>query len=193
MTLLMSLSLLLVGDSVGEAMIKEATAVRLDKFLEQYIGECNKGDEEDKKACKEVADKYRKDAKDKQFVVELPSSIAKSMRPIENKDPQIVAYHFTPFFDGNGYGLTFGKPAGQDKSGNPKVKPGLLNLPAGDDAQTILDGLRVDRVTIQLVFTPGEIWKYKLKSGEMIYGVGVKPVLLHLQETRSGATADTVF
>ncbi|MCC6807975.1 MAG: hypothetical protein IT381_11170 [Deltaproteobacteria bacterium] len=187
------LALLLVGDSVGEAMIKEATAVRLDKFLEQYIGECTKGDEEDKKACKENAEKYRKDAAGKQFVVELASSIARSMRPIETKDPAILSYHFTPFFDGNGYGLTFGKPTSQDKAGNPKVKPATMNLPSGDDAQTILDGLKVDRVTIQLVFTPGEVWKMKIKGGEAIYGVGVKPVLLHLQETRSGATADTVF
>ena len=64
---------------------------------------------------------------------------------------------------------------------------------ANGDAQTILDGLRVDRVTIQLVFTPGEVWKMKPKSGDQIFGLTVKPILLHLQETRSGATADTVF
>lgn len=189
---ILSFVLLLTGDSVGEAMIKEATSVRLDKFLEQYIGECNKGDAEDKKNCKDNAEKFRKEAAGKQYVVELASSIAKSMRPIPTKDPSILSYHFTPFFDGNGYALTFGKPSA-GKGGAPEVRPATMNLPAGDDAQTILDGLRVDRVTIQLVFTPGEVWKMKTKAGDQIFGLGVKPVLLHLQETRSGATADTVF
>lgn len=191
--LIMTAALLVSGDDIASTFIKDATAIKLDKYLEQFIGECAKGDDEDKKACKDNAEQFRKSAADKNFVVELPSAFARSLRPIESKDASVYLYHFTPFFDGNGYALTFGKPIGQAGDGSPKIKPSTLQIPANEDGQTVLDGFKVDRVSVQLVFKGGEVWKLKTKKGEVIYGVGVKPVMLHLQEARSGASATTVF
>ncbi len=192
MLLSFAMALSIAGGDVADALIKEATPVRLDKFLEQYIGECMKGDIEDKIACKDIAAKFRKEAASKTYVSEVPSSIARTLRPVPSKNPAFYSYHFTPFFDGGGYGLTFGKPAGQDKDGSPKVKPEVFNLPTNDEGQAILEGFKVDRVTIQLVFKPVEIWKLK-QGKEFIYGVAVKPVLLRMEEPRSGAAATTVF
>lgn len=192
MLLSLALALSFAADDVAAALIKDATSIRLDKFLEQYVGECQKGDVEDKINCKDIAEKFRKEANNKTFVVEVPSTIAKSLRPLESKDPNFFAYHFTPFFDGGGYGLTFGKPLGTEKNGNFKIKPAVFNIPSGDEGQAILDGFKVDRVTVQLVFKPIEIWKLK-QGKEMMYGVSVKPVLLRMEEARSGASATTVF
>jgi hypothetical protein len=188
----LALALTLSADDVSAALIKDATSVKLDKFLEQYIGECQKGDAEDKIACKDIAEKFRKEANKKTYVVEVPSTIARTLRPVESKDPNFYSYLFTPFFDGGGYGLTFGKPLGQEKNGNPKIKPAVFNIPSSDEGQAILDGFKVDRVTIQLVFKPQDIWKLK-QGKEIVYGVAVQPVLLRMEEGRSGASATTVF
>lgn len=191
------LSFMLAAAADPDALIKAAEPIRsLENFLEAFVGECHKGEPEQKKDCQAKAADFRKAAKDKTFLTDLPGSLAKSLRPVRSKDDKNLIYDFTPFFDAGGYGMTFGKPIGQDRDGDPRIRSSQLKVPAtGSGESAVLDGFKYDRTNVQLVFKPVEVWKLPKKGerGGFWYGISVKPVLLRLQESRSGETADTVY
>lgn len=192
---MLSALLFIAAAASGDDLMKKATPLKsLDDFLDSYIGECNKGDPEQMKECQESSKKFRAAAKGKTFLVDVPSKVVSRLTPVQSKSTDVLIYEFTPFFDGGGFGMSFEKPKAQ--GGAPVVRRQNLKIPAPknpDDESAILEAIKVDRVGVQLVFTPGEMWKIPKKGGGAWIGLQVKPILLRLTDQRSSEMADTIF
>ena len=159
----------------GEDLLKNATPIKsLDDWLESYMGDCTKGDPGQIKDCQDTAKKFRSEAQGKTFVVDLPTRFAQKLTPVESKQTDVLLYEFTPFFDAGGFGLSFEKPKAQ--GGAPVVRREKLKIPAPknpDDDSPILEAIKVDRLSAQLVFKPAEQWKVAKKGGGFWYGLQV--------------------
>ncbi len=190
-----ALLFLMLTAAAGDDLIKNATPIKsLDDWLELYMGECTKGERDQIKECQDAAKKFREEAKGKSFVVDLPTRFAQHLNPIESKSQDTLIYEFTPFFDAGGFGMSFEKPKAQ--GGAPVVRREKLKIPApkNDEDSNILGAIKVDRLVAQLVFKPADQWKIaKAKGQGFWYGLQVKPVLLRLQDSRSGDIADTAY
>jgi len=191
----LSALLFLAAAASGDEIVKKATPLKsLDDFLDSYMGECAKGDPDQIAECKEASKKFRAEAKGKTFLVDVPSKVVARLTPVQSKQTDVLVYEFTPFFDGGGFGMSFEKPKLSGDS--PVVRRQNLKIPAPknpDDESPILEAVKVDRVGVQLVFTPMEMWKLPKKKGGAWYGLQVKPILLRLTDQRSEEKADTVF
>lgn len=192
---ILALSLLLCGAD-PEAILKSAEPLRsLDSFLDSYIGECNKGDAEQKQTCQANASAFRAAHKGKLLSVELPNRAFQKLTPVPSKDPGYLLYEFTPLFDGGGYGLTFQKPTKTERDGSVNVRRERLRIPqptTPGEEPAALAAMRVDRLVATLVFTVDEVWKTKRPQGFTL-GLVCRPKLLRLQDSRGGEVADTVF
>lgn len=179
-----------------EALIKQAEPIRsLDSFLDSFIGECAKGDAEQKKECLATSAKFRADTKGKTYSVDLPTRAFRKITPVQSKDPSTLLYEYTPIFDGGGYGLTFTKPTKTAKDGTILMKHERFSIPypsTPGEEPAVLAAMKVDRLTVTLVFRTDDVWKVK-RPGGFTYGMSVKPQLLRLQDSRGGETADTLF
>jgi hypothetical protein len=192
---MLSALLFIAAAASGDEIVKKATPLKsLDDFLDSYMGECTKGEPDQIKECQEAAKKFRAECKDKTFLVDVPSKVVSRLTPAQSKSNDVMVYEFTPFFDGGGFGMSFEKPKNQ--GGAPVVRREKLKIPAPknpDDESPILEAIKVDRVGVQLVFKPTEMWKLTKKGSGFWYGLQVKPLLLRLTDQRGGDIADTIF